>query len=139
MSIHNCHHLIHQLEYFALCWISSHCSHCPPQFLIGQQDHPTFVIANHCEHLSHLINQLFNQLVSKIINQSWLLIIIVNKIISQSWLLIIVNIDRLIASTLVFIKPLPSLSNSLKASFNSCFCSIDITELLLMIIFSWTL
>ena len=80
-------------------------------------------------------NQLFNQLVSKIIHQSWLLIIIVNKIINQSWLLIIVNIDWLIASTLVFIKPLPSLSNSLKASFNSCFCSMDITELLLMIIF----
>ena len=86
-----------------------------------------------------IINQLLNQLVSKITHQSWLLIIIVKKIINKFSLLIIVNNDRLIASTLVFIKPLPSLSNSLKASFNSCFCSIDITELLLMIVFSWTL
>ena len=43
-----------------------------------------------------IINQLFNQSVNKIIEQSWLLIIIVNKIINQFLLLIIVNNDRLL-------------------------------------------
>ena len=39
--------------------------------------------------------------------------------------------------TLVFINPLSSLSNSLKASFNSDFCSIDITEVLLIVMLKW--
>ena len=37
----------------------------------------------------------------------------------------------------MFINPLSSLSNSLKASFNSDFCSIDITEVLLIVMLEW--
>ena len=54
------------------------------------------------------------------------------KLLMMIMMVVFVLVNAVLLPTLVLMKPLRSLSNSLNASFSSCFCSTDITEVLLI-------
>ena len=54
------------------------------------------------------------------------------KLLMIIMMVVFVLVNTVLLLTLVLMKPLRSLSNSLNASFSSCFCSTDITEVLLI-------
>ena len=54
------------------------------------------------------------------------------KLLMMIMMVVFVLVNTVLLPTLVLMKPLRSLSNSLNASFSSCFCSTDITEVLLI-------
>ena len=54
------------------------------------------------------------------------------KLLMIIMMVVFVLANTVLLPTLVLMKPLRSLSNSLNASFSSCFCSTDITEVLLI-------